>query len=39
MASAAIFFGESVSPAEWMGAGLVLTGLGFNVLSGAERRI
>lgn len=36
MASAAVFFGESVSPVEWVGAGLVLVGLGWNVV-GVQR--
>jgi O-acetylserine/cysteine efflux transporter len=34
MASAAMIFGEAVSPVEWMGAGLVLAGLGWNGLGG-----
>jgi len=34
MASAAMIFGEVVSPVEWMGAGLVLAGLGWNGIGG-----
>ena len=34
MSSAALIFGEVVSPAEWMGAGLILVGLGWNVVGG-----
>jgi len=36
MASAAMIFGEAVSPVEWMGAGLVLLGLGWNGLGGRK---
>ena len=39
MASAAVFFGESVSPVEWVGAGLVLVGLGWNVVGGGRYKI
>jgi len=34
MSSAALIFGEAVSPVEWMGAGLILLGLGWNVMGG-----
>ncbi len=34
MGSAALIFGEAVSPMEWMGAGLILVGLGWNVMGG-----
>ena len=36
MGSAALIFGEAVSPVEWMGAALILVGLGWNVM-GSER--
>jgi drug/metabolite transporter (DMT)-like permease len=34
MGSAALIFGEAVSPLEWMGAVLILVGLGWNVVGG-----
>ena len=34
MGSAALFFGESVSLAEWLGAGLILAGLCWNGMGG-----
>jgi O-acetylserine/cysteine efflux transporter len=38
MSSAALIFGESVSPFEWMGAGLILLGLGWNVMEGRRNK-
>ena len=32
MSSAALIFGEAVSPVEWMGAALILVGLGWNMM-------
>ena len=34
MSSAALIFGEAVSPVEWMGAALILVGLGWNMMGG-----
>ena len=39
MGSAALLFGESVSPAEWAGAGLILAGLGWNGMGGRLGKI